>query len=106
LSNEQSESESESESDASGMSVDKWNVVKMGDNEPKEYTFSQNRGPEFNLLPYAEPVDYFHLFFSEGLLNNITKTNSQDSWSFWTLSIIWYSKERSISEIGSGSILR
>jgi hypothetical protein len=34
-------------------------------------------------VPDAEPVDYFSLFCSEGLLNNITKTvNSQDSWFF------------------------
>jgi hypothetical protein len=28
-------------------------------------------GPQFNLLPGAEPMDYFRLFFNDELLNNI-----------------------------------
>jgi hypothetical protein len=38
---------------------------------PKEYTFTKNVGPQLNLLPDAEPMDYFNLFFSDELLNNI-----------------------------------
>jgi hypothetical protein len=48
----------------------------MDDKKPKEYTFTKNVGPKFNLLPDAQPIDYFSSFFNYGLLNNtITKTN-------------------------------
>jgi hypothetical protein len=43
----------------------------MGNKKPKAYTFTKNAGPQFNLLPDAEPMDYFILFFSDELLNNI-----------------------------------
>jgi hypothetical protein len=43
----------------------------MGDKKPKAYTFNTNAGPQFNLLPVAEPMDYFSLFFNDELLNNI-----------------------------------
>jgi hypothetical protein len=43
----------------------------MGDKKPKAYTFTKNVGPQFNLLPDAEPMDYFILFFNDELLNNI-----------------------------------
>jgi hypothetical protein len=35
------------------------------------YTFTKNVGPQFNLLPDAEPMDYFILFFNDELLNKI-----------------------------------
>jgi hypothetical protein len=42
------------------------------DKKPKAYTFSKNAGPQFHLLPDdAKPMDYFSLFFSDELLNNI-----------------------------------
>jgi hypothetical protein len=42
------------------------------DKKPKACTFSKNAGPQFHLLPDdAEPMDYFSLFFSDELLNNI-----------------------------------
>jgi hypothetical protein len=48
----------------------------MGDKKPKAYPFTKNAGPQFNLLPDAEPMDYFSLFFNDELLNNIvTETN-------------------------------
>jgi hypothetical protein len=44
---------------------------RMGNNKPKAYTFTNNAGPQFNLLPHAEPMDYFSLFFNDELLNSI-----------------------------------
>jgi hypothetical protein len=50
--------------------------MTVGDKEPKVYTIITNAGPQFNLLPDAEPMDYFILFFNDGLLSNIViKTN-------------------------------
>jgi hypothetical protein len=43
----------------------------MGDKTPKAYIFTKNAGPQFNLLPDAELMDYFSLFFNDELLNNI-----------------------------------
>jgi hypothetical protein len=37
----------------------------MGDKKPKAYTFTKNVGPQFKLLPDAEPMDYFSLFFND-----------------------------------------
>jgi hypothetical protein len=42
----------------------------VGDNKPRAYAFTKNAGPQFNLLPDAEPMDYFSLFFNDKLLNN------------------------------------
>jgi hypothetical protein len=39
------------------------------------YTFTKNAGPQFHLLPDAEPMDYFSLFFNDKLLNNIVERN-------------------------------
>jgi hypothetical protein len=44
--------------------------MRMGDKRPKAYTFTKKAGPQFNLLPDAEPTDYFSLFFNDELLNN------------------------------------
>jgi hypothetical protein len=74
-SNEKSESESESET--SGASIDGWKEVTMGDKKPKAYTFTKSAGSQFNLLPDAEPVDYFSSFFNDGLLNNIVIETSR-----------------------------
>jgi hypothetical protein len=50
--------------------------VTTGDKKPKAYTFIKNAGPQFNLLPDAEPIDYLIVFFNDELLNNIViKTN-------------------------------
>jgi hypothetical protein len=95
-SNEKSESESQSKT--IGASVDGWEEVTMGDKEPKAYTFTKNVGPQFNLLPDAEPRDYFSLFFNHELLNNIvieTNRYARDKikelqlspksiWSWWS----------------------
>jgi hypothetical protein len=67
----------------------------VGDKKPKAYTFTKNAGPQFNLLPDAEPMDYFILFFSDELLHNIvTETNRYarhkiaelqlSLWSIWS----------------------
>jgi hypothetical protein len=44
--------------------------MTMGDKKPKAYTFTKEAGPQFNLLPDAEPVVYFSLFFNDELSNN------------------------------------
>jgi hypothetical protein len=64
-------SKSGCESETSVMRIDGWEDVTMGDKKPKAYTFTKNVGPQFNLLPDAEPMDYFSLFFTDELLNNI-----------------------------------
>jgi hypothetical protein len=43
----------------------------MGDKKLNAYTFTKNARPQFHLLSDAEPMDYFSLFFSDELLNNI-----------------------------------
>jgi hypothetical protein len=43
----------------------------IGNKIAMAYTFSYNAGPQFNLLPDAEPMGYFILFFNDELLNNI-----------------------------------
>jgi hypothetical protein len=43
----------------------------MHNKKPNAYTFTKNAGPQFKLLPDAESVDYFILFFNDELLNNI-----------------------------------
>jgi hypothetical protein len=72
-SNEKSKSESgsESESETCGVSIDLWKEVTIGDKKPKAYTFTKSAWPQFNLLPDAEPMDYFSLLFNDELLNNI-----------------------------------
>jgi hypothetical protein len=73
-SNEKSESESESETSCA--SVDEWKEVTMGNKKPKAHTVTKNAGPQFNLLPDAEPIDYFSLFSNDELLNNtVMETN-------------------------------
>jgi hypothetical protein len=52
-------SKSESESETSVVAC--WWV---GGKKTEAYTFTKNAGPQFNLLPYAEPMDYFSLFFN------------------------------------------
>jgi hypothetical protein len=48
----------------------------MCDKKLKAYIFTKNARPQLNLLPDAEPMDYFSLFFNAELLNNILiKTN-------------------------------
>jgi hypothetical protein len=43
----------------------------VGDKKPKAYTFTKNATLQFKLLPDAEPMDYFSLYFNDELLNNI-----------------------------------
>jgi hypothetical protein len=64
-------SESECESETSVACIYEWEDVTMGDKKPNAYTFTKNAGPQFHLLPDAEPMDYFSLFFNDELLNNI-----------------------------------
>jgi hypothetical protein len=59
---------------------------------------TENAGPQFHLLPDAEPMDYFSLFFNGELLNNIfVETNRNENqkiselqlsprsiWSMWS----------------------
>jgi hypothetical protein len=58
---------SECESESSVVRIDGWEDVMVGDKKPKAYTFTENAGPQFNLLPDAEPMDYFSLFFNDEL---------------------------------------
>jgi hypothetical protein len=68
--------ESECESETSIACIDGWEDVTMGDKKLNAYTFTKNAGPQFHLLPDAQPMDYFSLFFNYELLNNIVvKTN-------------------------------
>jgi hypothetical protein len=46
-------------------------AVKTSNLTLSAYIFTKNAGPQFYLLPYAEPMDYFSLFFNDELLNNI-----------------------------------
>jgi hypothetical protein len=64
-------SETESESDISNLRADGWESVTVRDKKPKSYTFTKNAGPQFNLLPDADHMGYFSLFFNDELLNNI-----------------------------------
>jgi hypothetical protein len=47
----------------------------MGDKKPKAYTVIKNAGPQVNLLPDAEPMDYFSLFFNDLLKNIVIEKN-------------------------------
>jgi hypothetical protein len=69
-SEESSNTLSESECETSVCIVG-WEDVMMGDKKPNAYTFTKIAGPQFHLLPDAEPMDYFSLFFNDELLNNI-----------------------------------
>jgi hypothetical protein len=40
-----------------------WEDVTMGDKKLNAYTFTKNTQPQFHLLPDAEMMDYFSLFF-------------------------------------------
>jgi hypothetical protein len=67
----------------------------MGDKKPNTYTFTKNAGPQFHLLPDAEPMVYFSLFFNDKLLNNIvveTNRYARHKISELQLSLrsIWY----------------
>jgi hypothetical protein len=42
----------------------------MNDKKPNTYIFTKNAGPQYHLLPDAEPMDYFSLFFNDELLNS------------------------------------
>jgi hypothetical protein len=64
-------SEIDCESETSVVCIDGWEDVTMGDKKPNTYTFTKNAGPQFHLLPDAEPMVYFSLFFNDELLNNI-----------------------------------
>jgi hypothetical protein len=68
-------SESECESETSVACIDGWEDVTMGNKKLGAYTFTKNAGPQFHLLPDAEPMDYFSLFFNDKLLNNVVETN-------------------------------
>jgi hypothetical protein len=50
-------------SETSDLHVDGWEDVMMGSKKPTAYTFTKHAGPQFNLLPDAEPMDYFSLFY-------------------------------------------
>jgi hypothetical protein len=60
-----------SESGISVACIDGWEDITMGDKKLNTYTFTKNAGPQFHLLPDAELMDYFSLFFSDELLNSI-----------------------------------
>jgi hypothetical protein len=49
----------------------------MCDKTPMAYTFTKNAGPQFNLLPDTEPMDYFRVcIFNDEVLNNtVIETN-------------------------------
>jgi hypothetical protein len=56
-------SESERECETSVVCIYGWEDVAMDNKKPSAYTFTKNAGPQFHLLPDAEPMDYFSLFF-------------------------------------------
>jgi hypothetical protein len=62
-------------SETSVAGIDGWEDVTMGDKKLDAYTFTINAGPQFHLLPHAEPMDYFSLFFNDEFLNNVVETN-------------------------------
>jgi hypothetical protein len=69
-------SESECESETSVVRIDGWEGATTSNKKPKTYTFTKNSVPQFNLLPAAETMDYFRLFFNDELLNNtVIETN-------------------------------
>jgi hypothetical protein len=47
----------------------------MGDKKLNAHTFTKNAWPQFHLLPDAETMDYFSLYFNDELLNNVVETN-------------------------------
>jgi hypothetical protein len=49
----------------------------MGDKKLSAFTFTKYAGPQFHLLPDAEPMDYFSLFFNDELLNNTVVETSR-----------------------------
>jgi hypothetical protein len=51
-----------SESETSGVSIDGWKEVTMGDKKPKACIFTKNAGPQFNLLPVQSPWFIFVYF--------------------------------------------
>jgi Ni2+-binding GTPase involved in maturation of urease and hydrogenase len=64
-------SESECESETNVVHIYGLEDMTVDDKKPKAYTFTENAGPQLNLLPDAETMDYFSLFFNDELLNNI-----------------------------------
>jgi hypothetical protein len=60
----------DSKSETSVLLISGWEDVTMCDKKPKAYTFTKNAGTQFNLLPDAEPMDHFSLFFNDDLLND------------------------------------
>jgi hypothetical protein len=52
----------------------------MGDKKPKVYTFTKNARPQLNLLPDAEPMDYFSILFNHKLLNNVVIETKRYAW--------------------------
>jgi hypothetical protein len=58
VSEESNNGESESESETIGTNVDGWKGVTLGDKK------SKNAGPQFNLLPHGELMDYFSFISS------------------------------------------
>jgi hypothetical protein len=48
----------------------------MGEKKPMAYTFTKNTGPQFNLLPDAEPMHSFILLFNELLNNTVIETKA------------------------------
>jgi hypothetical protein len=75
--------ESECEGERSIACIDGWEDIMMGDKKLNAYTFTKNAGTQFHLLPDAEPMNYFSLFFNDELLNSIVvETNRYVSrWS-------------------------
>jgi hypothetical protein len=63
--------ESECESETNVARIDGWEDVTMDDKILNACSFTKNAGPQFHLLPDAEPMDYFSLFFNDELLNSI-----------------------------------
>jgi hypothetical protein len=56
---------SECESETCVVCIAGWEDVTMGNKKLDAYTFTKNARPQFHLLPDAEPMDYFSLFFTD-----------------------------------------
>jgi hypothetical protein len=53
--------------------------ILMGERKLNAYTFTKNSGPQFHLLPDAEPIYYFSLFFNDELLNSIVVETNRNA---------------------------
>jgi hypothetical protein len=71
--------ESECDSKICVACIDGWEDVTMGDKKLNAYTFTKIAGPQFHLLPAAEPIYYFSLFLNDEHLNSVAVETNRHS---------------------------